>query len=337
MRPAASNARARFQQLAAGAAGCRRDRRGTAASSAAPWSSTAVCPSVIPTSLRLGAPVTLISTRTPFGSSKNTWRGPPGTALRHRPRSPRARAARRSCVVVAAALNAMWSTGPTPGVASRHGQPEARRVRRVGPALGDVHARRRAGVEPVAGERERWPLAQPQTNHRAVEVARGVDVVAEHEHVLDRRHARAALAIRAHLDAARVTHPATHLGRSWAPVTGSGVPAPLRVRSRYAECSSAGFSFSSLADARELDPAALHHVRAVGETERERRELLDQQHARPRLGDRADRRDRAGCTTTGASPSDSSSMITNRGWETSAWASTTICCSPPDSDARPGR
>ena len=37
------------------------------------------------------------------------------------------------------------------------------------------------------------------------------------------------------------------------------------------------------------------------------------------------------CTTTGASPSDSSSTSMNFGRETSACASTTICCSPPES------
>src|SRR5580692_3509501 len=36
-------------------------------------------------------------------------------------------------------------------------------------------------------------------------------------------------------------------------------------------------------------------------------------------------------TITGASPRESSSMRMNFGWETSACASTTICCSPPDS------
>ncbi|HTX27375.1 MAG TPA: hypothetical protein VME19_10190 [Streptosporangiaceae bacterium] len=35
-------------------------------------------------------------------------------------------------------------------------------------------------------------------------------------------------------------------------------------------------------------------------------------------------------TTTGARPSDSSSISRKRGWEMSPWASTTICCSPPD-------
>ena len=37
-------------------------------------------------------------------------------------------------------------------------------------------------------------------------------------------------------------------------------------------------------------------------------------------------------TTTGASPSDSSSTTITLGLDASAWASTTICCSPPDSD-----
>ena len=40
-------------------------------------------------------------------------------------------------------------------------------------------------------------------------------------------------------------------------------------------------------------------------------------------------------TTTGARPSESSSTSTTLGCETSAWASTTICCSPPES-SRPG-
>ena len=65
------------------------------------------------------------------------------------------------------------------------------------------------------------------------------------------------------------------------------------LRNRYADCSSSGFSRSSLASAGELDPAAFHDVGAVGQPERERRELLDQQHPDPRLGDRADRRDQA--------------------------------------------
>ncbi len=54
-----------------------------------------------------------------------------------------------------------------------------------------------------------------------------------------------------------------------------------------------GFSRSSLRVARVLDPPALHHVGAVGQPERERRELLDQQHPDAGLGDRADRRDQA--------------------------------------------
>ena len=62
-------------------------------------------------------------------------------------------------------------------------------------------------------------------------------------------------------------------------------------RNRYADWSSSGFSRSSLGHPRELDPAALHDVGAVGQPERERRELLDQQHAGPGLGDRPDRRD----------------------------------------------
>ena len=37
-------------------------------------------------------------------------------------------------------------------------------------------------------------------------------------------------------------------------------------------------------------------------------------------------------TTSGARPSDSSSTSTTDGRDTSAWASTTICCSPPDND-----
>src|SRR3954453_3581224 len=40
----------------------------------------------------------------------------------------------------------------------------------------------------------------------------------------------------------------------------------------------------------EAQLAALHHVRVVGQPERQRRELLDQQHADARLGHRADRR-----------------------------------------------
>ncbi len=143
-------------------------------------------------------------------------------------------------------------------------------MRRVGPPLGDVHHRGRAGVQPVSAELERRAVADLEAEHVAVEVARALDVVGEHEHVLDPTD--------------------RHAGRGSAPATACSLPEPLRPRNRYADWSRSGFSRNSLAKPENSDRAALHDVGAVREPERERRELLDQQHAGAGLGDRPDRR-----------------------------------------------
>ena len=75
---------------------------------------------------------------------------------------------------------------------------------------------------------------------------------------------------------------------------------------------------------------ARSRARGSASAERDGGELLDQQHADARTRRSADRRHQP-LTTTGARPSDSSSMRMNRGCDTSACARTTICCSPPES------
>lgn len=82
----------------------------------------------------------------------------------------------------------------------------------------------------------------------------------------------------------------------------------------------------------ERHPASRHDHGFLGEIEGELRELLDEQHAHPEsaidftIGIRRRK-------TTGARPSDISSMSRMRGFAANARASTTICCSPPDSRA----
>ena len=148
---------------------------------------------------------------------------------------------------------------------------EARGVRQVRRALGDVQARRGARVQPEAGELERRPRPDLQSDDGRVELAAGVDVVAEHQHVL-------------HLGDA-------HAG--WAP---AGCARGRAVRGagtsiQVGGVEQLGLVAQLLRAPGEAHHAALHHVRAVREAERDGRELLDQQHADPRLGDRADRRD----------------------------------------------
>ena len=121
----------------------------------------------------------------------------------------------------------MWSTRADARVRSGTSQPEPGRVRRVRTALGDVDARGRARVQPVARKLERGPLAHLEPDDVAVEVAGVVDVVAEHEHVLDRGD--------------------RHVGRGSAPATAERPPRRCLPRNRYADWSSSGFSRSSLA------------------------------------------------------------------------------------------
>ena len=62
-----------------------------------------------------------------------------------------------------------------------------RRVGVVGRTLGDVQARDAVGVEPVPGERERRALSDLEPEDVAVERLRRVEVVGQHEHVLEPR------------------------------------------------------------------------------------------------------------------------------------------------------
>ena len=82
-------------------------------------------------------------------------------------------------------LNAMWSTGPVDGARVEIGMPTFFVHCRVALPLGDVDARRVAEIEPEAGEIELGPKAFRHAEHVAVEVPRPVDVVAEHEIVLE--------------------------------------------------------------------------------------------------------------------------------------------------------
>src|ERR1700730_14374901 len=66
-------------------------------------------------------------------------------------------------------------------VAGGQGEPHARRLLAVDRAIGDVDARVGAGVHPVAGKRERGPLARLEPERALGGVARAVDVVGEHE------------------------------------------------------------------------------------------------------------------------------------------------------------
>jgi hypothetical protein len=72
--------------------------------------------------------------------------------------------------------------------AARGRDPDPLGVRVERRALGHVHARHGAVVEPVAREPERRALAHVEVERAAPEVARRVDVVGEHEQVVERRH-----------------------------------------------------------------------------------------------------------------------------------------------------
>ena len=79
------------------------------------------------------------------------------------------------------------------------------------------------------------------------------------------------------------------------------------------------------------DAPGLQQVGVVGELERERRVLLDQQHADAvLLVDRAQDLE-ISCTTSGARPNDGSSSSSRRGRSISAREIASICCSPPES------
>ena len=78
------------------------------------------------------------------------------------------------------------------------------------------------------------------------------------------------------------------------------------------------------------DPAALEHVGGLRDGERDVRELLDQEDADAGRGDGLQRRDQS-LDDHGREPERELVDEDERGWETSACASTTICCSPPES------
>ena len=80
----------------------------------------------------------------------------------------------------------------------------------------------------------------------------------------------------------------------------------------------------------EADLALLHEVRGLGEREREVHRLLDEDDRRALLADGLHDRRAAGAMTVGASPSDSSSIISRRGREMNAIPSVSICCWPPE-------
>ena len=76
-----------------------------------------------------------------------------------------------------------------------HREPDARRVRLVGRTLGDVDARGAAELEPMARKRQRRTVAALESEHIAVEGRRRLQVVRQHEDVvesLEHHEARAA-------------------------------------------------------------------------------------------------------------------------------------------------
>src|SRR3954469_18958070 len=99
---------------------------------------------------------------------------------------------------------------------------------------------------------------------------------------------------------------------------------------RYADCSSSGCSRSSLGRPEKRSaPRSITCTRPA----RARATAANCSISSTPTPDSTMRRmtGTSRCTTTGARPSDSSSMSTNRGCDTIACASTTICCSPPES------
>ena len=109
-----------------------------------------------------------------------------------------------------------------------------------------------------------------------------------------------------------------------------------RRRPRRGSWTAAGRAAAQLGGrALEHEPPVVEHVRAVGDLERERDVLLDEQHARSPARRRYARRiGSSRSTITGARPRLISSTSRSRGALTSARPTASICCSPPDS--RPG-
>jgi hypothetical protein len=67
----------------------------------------------------------------------------------------------------------------------RRTQAERRRMGLVRRALGDVYAGDAVEIEPVTRELERRPVAGSEAENLAVEGLRRLEVVREHEHVLE--------------------------------------------------------------------------------------------------------------------------------------------------------
>ena len=109
-----------------------------------------------------------------------------------------------------------------------------------------------------------------------------------------------------------------------------GADAVGRRRARNTAWSTSGRSSSSAVGPAEAHLALLEEHGPLGDRQRDVDRLLDD-HDRHARGDlrRAPRR-AASATTVGARPSDSSSMSSTRGRPRNAWASASICCSPPD-------
>ena len=80
----------------------------------------------------------------------------------------------------------------------------------------------------------------------------------------------------------------------------------------------------------EPDLALLHEVGGLGDGQGQVHRLLDQDHRGALVADGLRRSGSSCSTTTGASPSDSSSISSSRGRARKAMPSASICCWPPD-------